>query len=179
LHERDTILLRSPCRCSLARYVLLPFYTRYVVEMIHAGTTSHTYRGIGQSIASRSLNTLQSFQLTIYTNSLNHNIIPEICTELKVLAAAPNLQYVAIYLSLDLLYRFPAGVLLALDRLLTGSGFCRLNSVGFHVNGGTSPEFADAHEFKEAMEKVIREELISLPQSGVRTLDISVTLQTL
>jgi hypothetical protein len=147
--------------------------------MIHAGTTSHTYRGIGQSIASRSLNTLQSFQLTIYTNSLNHNIIPEICTELKVLAAAPNLQYVAIYLSLDLLYRFPAGVLLALDRLLTGSGFFRLNSVGFHVNGGTSPEFADAHEFKEAMEKVIREELISLPQSGVRTLDISVTLQTL
>lgn len=146
--------------------------------MIHAGTSSHTYRGIGQSIASRSLNTLQSFQLTIYNTSLNHNIISEICAELEILAAAPNLQHVAIYLSLDLLYRFPAGVLLALDRLLSGSGFRRLNSVVFHVNGGTSPEFADAREFKEAMEKVIREELISLPRNGVRTLDTLVSLQT-
>lgn len=146
--------------------------------MIDAGTTSHTYQGVGQSIASRSLNTLQTFQLSIFTSSLNHNIIPEICTELKVLAAAPNLQHVAIYLSLDLFYRFPAGVLLALDKLLTESGFRRLNSVGFHLNGSASLELADAHEFKEAMEQVILEEFISLSQSGVRTLDTSVTLQT-
>ena len=117
-------------------------------------------------------------KLSIYTSFLNHNIIPEICTELQVLAAAPNLQHVAIYLSLDLLYRFPAGVLLALDKLLTESGFRRLNSVGFHVNGSASVQSADAHEFKEAMEQVILEEFISLPRSGVRTLDTSVTLQT-
>ena len=155
-----------------------PFVKNYTVKMIDAGTTSHTYQGVGQSIASRSLNTLQTFQLSIFTSSLNHNLIPEICTELKVLAAAPNLQHVAIYLSLDLLYRFQAGVLLALDKLLTGSGFCQLHSVGFHVNGSASLELADAHEFKEAMEQVILEEFISLSQSGVRTLDTSVTLQT-
>ena len=157
-----------------------PFVKKYTVKMIHAGTTSHTgYQGVGQSIASKSLNTLQTFQLSIFTSSLNHNIISEICTELKVLAAAPNLQHVAIYLSLDLLYRFPAGeVLLALDKLFTESGFRRLNIVRFHLNGSASLELADAHEFKEAMEQVILEEFISLSQSGVRTLDTSVTLQT-
>ena len=107
---------------------------------------------------------------------MNHDIIPEICTELKVLAAAPNLQRVALYLSLDPLYRFPAGVLLALDRLLTGSGFRRLNRVGFHVSGSASPESPAAHEFKEAMERMIREEFISLPRSEIRTLDTSVIL---
>ena len=107
---------------------------------------------------------------------MNHDIIPEICTELGVLAAAPNLQRVVIYLSLDPLYRFPAGVLLELDRLLTGSGFRRLNRVGFHVSGSASPESPDAHEFKEAMERIIREEFISLPRSEIRTLDTSVIL---
>ena len=126
-----------------------PSVKKYTVKMIHADTTSHNYRGVGQSIASRSLNILQSFQLRIFTSSLVHNIIPEICTELKVLTAAPNLQHVAIYLRLDLLYRFPAGVFLALDKLLTGFGFRRLHSVGFHVNGSASLELADAHEFKK------------------------------
>ncbi|KIJ96391.1 hypothetical protein K443DRAFT_284713, partial [Laccaria amethystina LaAM-08-1] len=37
--------------------------------------TTHTYRGIGQSIASRSLNTIQSFQLTLFTNFPDHNTI--------------------------------------------------------------------------------------------------------
>lgn len=149
-----------------------------VLTEVHLlGTTSHTYRGVGQSIAS-SLNTLQTFQLSIFTSSLIHNIIPEICTELKVLAAAPNLHHVVIRLSLDILYRFRAGVLLALDNLLTGPGFRRFQSVGFHVNGSASLELGDAHEFKEAMEQVILEEFISLPRSGVRTVDTSVTLQS-
>lgn len=149
-----------------------------VLTEVHLlGTTSHTYRGVGQSIAS-SLNTLQTFQLSIFTSSLIHNIIPEICTELKVLAAAPNLHHVVIRLSLDILYRFRADVLLALDNLLTGPGFRRFQSVGFHVNGSASLELGDAHEFKEAMEQVILEEFISLPRSGVRTVDTSVTLQS-
>ena len=53
-----------------------------------------------------------------------------------------------------------------LDRLLTGSGFRQLNNIGFHINGYVS-EQGEGHEFKEAMEKVIQEEFISLPRSGV------------
>lgn len=109
---------------------------------------------------------------------MNHHVIPEVCTELEALAAAPDLQHVAIYLRFSLLHPFPTGVILALDRLLTGSGFRRLVSVVFHVTASTSQELADAHNFKEAIEQVILEEFISLPRSGVRTLDTLVTVQT-
>ena len=32
-----------------------PFVKKYTIKMIHAGTTSHTYQCVGQSIASKSL----------------------------------------------------------------------------------------------------------------------------
>ena len=133
--------------------------------MTLAGTTSYTYHGIGQSIASRSLNTIQSFQLTLVTTFPHHNTIDGICTELEQLAAAPNLHHISIHLSLSFHYRFPTGTLLVLDRLLTGSGFHQLNNIGFHINGYVS-EQGEGHKFKEAMEKVIREEFVTIPRSG-------------
>ncbi|KIJ96392.1 hypothetical protein K443DRAFT_80480, partial [Laccaria amethystina LaAM-08-1] len=79
--------------------------------------------------------------------------------------------------NLSLHYRFPTGALLVLDRLLTRSGFRQLNSIGFHINGCAPPKWIKGYDFKEATETVIREEFVSLSQSGVRTLDTSVTLQ--
>lgn len=111
-----------------------------------AGTTSQSYCGIDQSIASRSLNTIQSFQLSLFITSPNHNTIHKVCTELELLAAAPNLHHISIHLNFSLHYQFPTGALLELDRLLTGLGFRQLNSIGFHINGCTPPEWVEGYE---------------------------------
>lgn len=89
-----------------------------------------------------------------------------------MLSDAPNLQHISISLSLTNNYRFRTGVLLALDRLLTGPGFPRVGSVGLHLSaaGGLG-------DFKSAMEAVIREEFVGLSQSAHRTFESSVTVR--
>lgn len=139
------------------------------------GTSHFIYLGIAQSIASRSLATFQSFQLSTYTPSHSDRgskSIRKICAELQVLSDAPNLQHISISLSLTNNYRFRTGVLLALDRLLTGPGFPRVGSVGLHLSaaGGRG-------DFKSAMEAVIREEFVGLSQSAHRTFESSVTVR--
>ena len=138
------------------------------------------YWGIGQSIATRSLTTLQSIELSLYSPSAGSNAIPQICAELQVLQAASNLRHISIYLSLRINYRFPIGVLLALDRLLTGSGFPRLGSVGLYLSAVVARDRrGEGREFKSAMEAVIGEEFIGLSQSADRTFESSVTVRDL
>lgn len=141
---------------------------------------SHFINGIAQSIASRSLTTLQSFELSVYSPSAGSNAIPQICAELQMLQAASNLQHISISLSLKINYRFPTGVLLALDRLLTGPGFPRLGSVELSLSTVVARDRrGEGREFKSAMEAVIREELIGLSQSAHQTFESFVTVRDL
>ena len=101
-------------------------------------------------------------------------------TELQVLQAASNLQHISISLSLKINYRFPTGVLLVLDRLLTGPGFPRLGNVGLYLSAVVPRDRrGEGHEFKSAMEAVIREEFIDLSQSAHQTFESSVTVRDL
>lgn len=97
-----------------------------------------------------------------------------------MLQAASNLQHISISLSLKINYRFPTGVLLALDRLLTGPGFPRLGSVELSLSTVVARDRrGEGREFKSAMEAVIREELIGLSQSAHQTFESFVTVRDL
>jgi hypothetical protein len=97
-----------------------------------------------------------------------------------VLQAASNLQHISMYLSMKINYRFPTGVLLALDRLLTGPGFPRLGSVELNLSTVVPRDRrGEGPEFQSAMEAVIREEFIGLSQSAHRTFESSVTVRDL
>ena len=91
-----------------------------------------------------------------------------------MLQAASNLQHISISLSLKINYRFPTGVLLALDTLLTGPGFPRLGRVGLYLSAVVARDRGtEGRKFKSAMEAVIREEFIGLSQSAHQTFESS------
>ncbi|EDR00152.1 uncharacterized protein LACBIDRAFT_314689 [Laccaria bicolor S238N-H82] len=134
---------------------------------------SSIHSGVAKSIAYRSLNTIESFELSMVIPFDELNAIPEIFTELEALSDAPNLREISISLNLQPQHRFPPGVLFALDKLLTGPGFRQLDRVEFHV----STYGPEGHQFREAMEKIFEEEFLGLSQSPLRNFRNSVTIQ--
>lgn len=134
---------------------------------------SSIHSGVAKSIAYRSLNTIESFELSMVIPLDKLNAIPEIFTELEALSDAPNLREISISLNLQPQHRFPPGVLFALDKLLTGPGFRQLDRVEFHV----STYGPEGHQFREAMEKIFEEEFLGLSQSPLRNFRNSVTIQ--
>ena len=105
------------------------------------------------------------------------NAIPEIFTELQALSDVPNLREISISLDLQPHHRFPPGVLLALDKLLTESGFRQLDRVEFHVSTYGGPDSVQGRQFREAMEKIFGEEFVGLSQSMLRNFRNSVTVK--
>lgn len=105
------------------------------------------------------------------------NTITEIFTELQALSDAPNLREISISLDLQPQHRFPPGVLLALDKLLTGSGFRQLDRVEFHVSTYSGRDSVQGREFQDAMEEIFEEEFVGLSQSALQNFRNSVTVK--